>query len=64
MSLKIYNLKGFDKFLQLIKENTIFVNFYFREIVDGNNETRIDNHGIAFKIKNDDVWKLFERIKI
>ncbi len=61
-NLSIYKLKSFDIFLKLIEENKIYVTFNIGTHTDDSRYGQIYDRGTAFKIKNEYIDKLFNRI--
>lgn len=58
----IYKLKSFDKFLELLNNDKIYVAFYMKEGVSILGNPQMDTHGVAFKIKKQDISKLYNLI--
>jgi len=60
-TMKSYELKDFSQFLRLIEEDKIFISIY---ITKNNNDSnaKIDNHGYAFRIKNEFIEELFSKL--
>lgn len=59
LSINYYALKNFDMFLELIQKGDIYLSIYLKDGLD-----KIENHGFAFKIKNNSIKKLFYSIII
>jgi len=62
VKINFYKLKGYYEFLQLIENDKIFVKFYMKS-KSKTDEGKIDNHGVAFRIKNEHIEELFYKIK-
>lgn len=60
-TMKSYKFKNFDYFLRLIEEDKIFVNIYLIKKEKEHN-TKIDNHGYAFRIKLEFIEDLFQKL--
>ena len=62
--MTLYKLRGFEKFLELIEQGIIKVVFNIDICKDENNYGRIRDHGTSFKIDNEDIYKLFQKLNI
>lgn len=58
LKMSTYKLKDFFEFLQLIKEDKIFVTIYLK----GDDTGLKENHGVAFRIKNEFLEELFTKL--
>lgn len=58
----IYKLKGFDKFLQLLKFGILKVDLIARISKSGEDVGRYRNKNLVFKIKKDDIGELFDEV--
>lgn len=56
---KIYKLKNFNTFLELLEQNTIFITFNIYYFRTGKRIGKTHNEGITFKILTNDIPKLF-----
>ena len=63
-NLKLYKLKSFDKFLELIEDGTISVNMKISFYTSKEKYGKIQDKGTTFEIKEKDLEKLFTRIDI
>lgn len=61
-NMNVYKLKDFNKFLELIEQNQIYVIFNIGIAKKGPNIGKIEDRGTAFKIYNDCIDKLFDLI--
>ncbi len=59
LKMNIYKLKNFNKFLELIESDKIYINFYLKL----DERSIVKDHGVVFKIKKDDISELFDEIK-
>lgn len=64
LKMETYKLKGFFEFLQLIENDKIHVLIYIKEGKSILGNPQMDIHGVAFKIKREDIDQLFKKIKI
>lgn len=62
LKMNIYKLRGFYEFLDLINRDAIFIYMYFKEGKDKEGNIKIENHGVCFKIRQENILKLFSRI--
>lgn len=62
-NMSVYKLKDFNKFLELIENDTIHVIFNVGIAEKGKNIGKIEDRGTAFKIYNDCIDKLFDLIE-
>lgn len=58
LKMTMYKLKGFFEFLELIKNGKINIHFYMKK----NKENVIDNHGVSFRINNNNIEDLFRKL--
>lgn len=58
LKMTTYKLKSFYSFLQLINTEKIKIHFYIKQ----NRNDIIENHGVAFKIKNEYIEELFTKL--
>lgn len=63
-NLKLYKLKSFDKFLELIEDGTISVNMKISFYTSKEKYGKIQDKGTTFEIEEKDLEKLFTRIDI
>ena len=63
-NLKLYKLKSFDKFLELIEDGTISVNMKISFYTSKEKYGKIQDKGTTFEIAEKDLEKLFTRIDI
>ena len=63
-NLKLYKLKSFDKFLELIEDGTISVNMKISFYTSKEKYGKIQDKGTTFEIKEKDLEKLFTKIDI
>ena len=63
-SISFYKFKNFNKFLYLIEKGDIYIVVHLREDVNKLGDYIIKNNGFSFRIKNNCVEKLFDRINI
>lgn len=61
-SNKLYRLKGFNNFLQLIAEDKIYITFNIGVFTNGSRYGQIHDRGTAFKICNKNIGELFTQI--
>lgn len=62
INLKLYILKSFDIFLQLIEEGYIFITFKTGIVKSGNHRGEFNDHGTAFKISKPNLHLLFNDV--
>ena len=62
--IKFYKLKGFDQFINLIKDGTIRITFKISFFKSGKRKGQIHNHGTGFDINEKDLLKLYEPIEV
>ena len=62
--ITFYRLKGFEKFLNLVKNDTICVQIYLKSGINEFGEKIVENHGVQFRIRKENLEKLFEKINI
>lgn len=62
--INYYKLKGFDIFLRLLENGTIKLNFKVDIYLDEANYGKTYDHGCAFRIKEEDIIQLFNKISI
>lgn len=60
--MEIYKLKNFNTFLNLLEKEIIEVDLIARINKSGKDIGRYRNKNLVFKIKKEDIWKLFNRI--
>jgi len=60
--MEIYQLRGFDKFLELLEKDIIKVNLIARISKSGVDEGRYRNKNLGFMLKKDFIGALFEKI--
>lgn len=58
-SINIYYLKNFEKFIQLIEEGVIRINFKLNIKTKGDRIGQIHDHGTSFDILEQDILKLY-----
>lgn len=58
LKMNTYKLKGFSEFLKLINEDKIYIVFYLK----GTQNHLKENHGVAFRIKNEYIEELFTKL--
>lgn len=61
-NLKIFKLKGFNKFLELIEKNIIQVTFNIGYFRTGKRTGEIHDRGTTFRLSNDSILELFTLI--
>ena len=61
-NMDLYKLKSFDKFLELLNEGVIRVNFKIGVYKSGENKGKIYDRGTSFDIQEKDLIKLFDKI--
>ena len=59
---KIYKLKGFQDFINMIAAGKIVVYFSMDSTIDDNNNEKLHNHGIGFYIKKENIDLLFSEL--
>ena len=57
--INFYKLNNFNSFIKLIETGTITISFAIGVFRNGNRKGQIHNHGIAFRILEKDLCKLF-----
>ena len=62
--MKLYKLKDFNTFLNLIEEGKIIVTFKLYQFHDKDKYGLIQDKGTSFDIKKEDIEELFERISL
>lgn len=62
-SMKIYKLKGFETFINLLENGTINVVFKIGIFRNNKNLGKIHDHGTAFTIEEKNIAKLYDHIK-
>ncbi len=62
--METYKLKGFFEFLNMIANDKIHVLIYIKEGKSILGNPQMDIHGVAFKIKKEDISQLFTKINI
>jgi len=62
--IEYYTLKNFDTFLQLLENGTIKLNFKVDIYLDKANYGKTYDHGCSFRIHEEDITKLFNKIDI
>ena len=60
--MSIYHLKNFQKFLELIEQDKIYICFNINEFLDNESVIRIKDRGTAFKLDNYYIEELFDLI--
>lgn len=60
--IEFYRLKGFEKFLELLKDGNISVTFRVGIFKAGKRKGQTHNQGVSFGISEDDLSLLFDRI--
>lgn len=60
--MEIFKLKNFDTFIKLLEEKIIEVDLIARISKSGSDNGRYRNKNLVFKIKKDNIWRLFNRI--
>ena len=63
-NISFYKLRDFDKFVNLIETGIIRISFKISIFRDGKRLGEIHNHGTGFDIKEEELTKLYEIIKI
>lgn len=63
LNINFYILRGFDKFLSLIEDGTINVTFSLGCYKSGVKIGQMNNHGSSFEIGEDDLEKLFIKVR-
>lgn len=58
-SIHFYILNNFDNFIKLIEKGIITISFAIGVFRNGNRKGQVHNHGIAFRISEDNLCKLF-----
>lgn len=61
--MRIYKLRGFFEFLKLIENGKIMITFYIKDSINILGNPNLDTHGIAFRIRKENIPKLFYEIK-
>lgn len=61
-SIYFYKLRGFDAFIDLIRNGKIVVTFNVDTFSSGKKIGQIHDHGTAFRIKDDDLQLLFSSL--
>lgn len=63
-NLKIYCLKDFDTFLNLVEEGIIIITFKVSVFKSGKRIGQIHDHGTSFSINEKNILKLYDEIKV
>ena len=63
LKMEIFKLRGFFEFLKLINEDKIYVQFYMKESFSKEGQFILEDHGVAFKIRNKYIEDLFYKVK-
>lgn len=63
-NMNAYKFKGFNTFLKLIEEKKVYIRFYLKENQHTGNKCQFENHGVAFRIKYENIDDLFSKIFI
>lgn len=61
-NLSIYRLRAFDKFLNLLKENKIYLKINIDIYLDDKHFGLVQDHGTAFKLELENIEDLFTKI--
>ena len=61
-NITFYKLKSFQKFLNLIKNDTICVELSLKETIDIFGYPIVDCHGFQFRIRKENIERLFEKL--
>ncbi len=61
-NMNAYKFRGFNTFLRLIEEKKIYIQIYLKESHSTGNRCPFENHGVAFRIKYENIEDLFSRI--
>lgn len=64
VTIDFYELKSFERFLELIQLGYIKVTFKINVFLDGEKKGKIDNHGTDFSIKEENIDMLYEKVNI
>lgn len=62
--ITFYRLKGFEKFLNLVKNDTICVQIYLKSGINDFGEKIVESHGVQFRIRKENLEKLFKKINL
>lgn len=60
--ITFYRLKSFEKFLNLIKNDTICVQTYLYERTDEPGNKVVETHGFQFQIRKENIERLYDKI--
>jgi len=63
-NIKFYGLKDFDYFIELIEKGIIRITFKINVFLSGKRMGEIHDHGTGFEIKEEDLYKLYDKINI
>lgn len=62
VKINFYKLICFDMFLHLLENDIISINFYLKDS-SSTSLKKFEDHGVKFRIKREDLEKLFYRVK-
>lgn len=62
LKMNLYKLKNFEKFIELIISDKIFISISLKQKENSDKKKYIDNHGCAFRIVNEAFDELFQEI--
>lgn len=62
LKMNLYKLKNFEKFVELIISDKIFISISLKQKENSDKKKYIDNHGCAFRIVNEAFDELFQEI--
>ena len=61
--MRIYKLRSFFEFLKLIENGKIMITFYIKDGINILGNPNLDTHGVAFRIRKENIPKLFYEVK-
>ena len=61
-NITFYKLKDFETFLQLLNSDVICVEFSLKKVKDASGMVYINTHGVLFRIRKENIEKLFTKI--
>lgn len=62
LKMNLYKLKNFEKFIELMISDKIFISISLKQKENSDKKKYIDNHGCAFRIVNEAFDELFQEI--
>lgn len=63
LKMYLYTLKSFDKFLELIEDDKIFIQMYIKDGLTNIGTPRLSASDVSFRIRLESITKLFDKVK-